>query len=463
MSGLRLILFFRTVFMHRMKHRVLFIDFNSYFASVEQQLRPELRGRPVAVVPVMTDYTCAIAASYEAKAFGVKTGTVIREAKQMCPGIVCVLARHDAYVRYHQRLREEIDKHIPILKVESIDEMSCELYGGYVEEARAVELAQRIKAAIKKNVGVCLNSSVGISSNRFLAKVASDMQKPDGITVIRPCDLPQRLAGLQLRDLPGIGRNMEARLLAKNIFTIEQLWNCAPKQARALWGSVEGERFWYALHGEELEREETTRSMVTHSHVLAPEDRPLAHAENVGRRLLLKAASRMRQMNLKATRLDLGVRIEHGARLEGGIRFPPVCDSFALLSVFAALWGDVLHSHPPRLKKVSLALHGLIPDDAPEQLSLFPEEGVGARSPQEQETHERLSRVMDSITQRYGRNALTLGLTEHDGRSFTGTKIAFTRIPEASDFEQWNDEESGSAADGSFPPTALPLHFSHKK
>jgi DNA polymerase IV len=161
---------------------VLFIDFNSYFASVEQEMQPHLRGRPVAVVPVMTDWTCAIAASYEAKAYGVKTGTNIREAKQMCPGLVCVPARHDAYVHFHHRLKAEIDQHVPILQVESIDEMSCELYGKYREEGEAVKLAARLQAAIRQNVGECLGSSIGLSTNRFLAKVASDMKKPNGIT-----------------------------------------------------------------------------------------------------------------------------------------------------------------------------------------------------------------------------------------------------------------------------------------
>ena len=78
--------------------RWLYVDFNSYFASVEQQERPELRGQPVAIVPMETDYTMAIAASPEAKAYGVKTGTGILEAKRMCPGLRCVLARHDLYV-----------------------------------------------------------------------------------------------------------------------------------------------------------------------------------------------------------------------------------------------------------------------------------------------------------------------------------------------------------------------------
>ena len=93
--------------------RWLYVDFNSYFASVEQQLRPQLRGRPVAVVPVETDSTCAIAASYEAKAFGIKTGTPIYEAKKRCPDLVCVLADHSRYVDFHQRILEEVDRHIP--------------------------------------------------------------------------------------------------------------------------------------------------------------------------------------------------------------------------------------------------------------------------------------------------------------------------------------------------------------
>src|ERR1700723_838578 len=107
--------------------RWLYVDFNSYFASVEQQMRPELRGKPIAVVPVETDSTCAIAASYEAKAFGVKTGTMIYAAKKMCPGLICVMAGHEHYVEFHERILDEIDHLIPVTAVCSIDEMACSL------------------------------------------------------------------------------------------------------------------------------------------------------------------------------------------------------------------------------------------------------------------------------------------------------------------------------------------------
>src|SRR5579871_4525772 len=95
----------------------LFLDLNSYFASVEQQDRPELRGKPVAVVPVLADTTCCIAASYEAKAFGVRTGTIVADARRLCPGIILVEGRHELYVDYHHRIVEAVETCLPVTAV----------------------------------------------------------------------------------------------------------------------------------------------------------------------------------------------------------------------------------------------------------------------------------------------------------------------------------------------------------
>ena len=111
----------------------LFLDLNAYFASVEQQVNPALRGVPVAVVPVMTDTTCCIAASYEAKAFGIKTGTLVREAKALCPSLRLVEARQDLYVDYHHRIVKTVDSCVPVESVLSIDEMICRLQGSQTE------------------------------------------------------------------------------------------------------------------------------------------------------------------------------------------------------------------------------------------------------------------------------------------------------------------------------------------
>ena len=92
----------------------LYLDFNSYFATIEQQIKPKIRNKPVVVVPTITDSTCAIAASYEAKAYGIKTGTMIYKAKKLCPNLICIKANHQNYVNYHHKLLYEINKHIPV-------------------------------------------------------------------------------------------------------------------------------------------------------------------------------------------------------------------------------------------------------------------------------------------------------------------------------------------------------------
>src|SRR5476651_2254241 len=128
--------------------RVLVIDFNSFFASVEQQEQPALRGRPIAVLPVMTDSTCCIAASYEAKRFGIKTGANAGEARKRCPGIILVEARSSIYVDYHHRLVAAVDSCVPVTEVRSIDAMICALRGPWQEQETAVRLASQIKARI---------------------------------------------------------------------------------------------------------------------------------------------------------------------------------------------------------------------------------------------------------------------------------------------------------------------------
>ncbi len=239
--------------------RWLYVDFNSYFASVEQQLRPELRGKPIAVVAVETDSTCAIAASYEAKAFGVKTGTPIYEAKRLCPGLTCVLARHERYVEFHHGLIEEIERHIPVTAVCSIDEVACRLMDNEISVERSTEIAQSIKRGIAKTIGPYMRCSIGIAPNRYLAKVGTELQKPDGLVVLRAEDLPQKLFSLKLRDLPGVGANIEHRIQMAGIADLPGLFALNPHQMRTIWGSVWGEKLWYLLRGMELPDEITAR------------------------------------------------------------------------------------------------------------------------------------------------------------------------------------------------------------
>jgi DNA polymerase-4 len=341
--------------------RWLYVDFNSYFASVEQQLRPELRGKPIAVVPVETDSTCAIAASYEAKAFGVKTGTPIYEAKRLCPGLTCVLARHELYVEFHHSLIEEIERHIPVTAVCSIDEVACRLMDNEISVERSTEIAQSIKSGIGKTIGLYMRCSIGIAPNRYLAKVGTELQKPDGLVVVRVEDLPQKLFSLELRDLPGVGANIERRIQATGVTDLPGLFALNPQQMRTIWGSVWGEKLWYLLRGMELPDETTTRRSIGHSHVMAPELRDPIKAKDVARRLTLKAASRLRRMEYYAGAMSFSARLENDTRFQAEERFYRAQDNKTILDLFDKLWTQALRrSRGVRIRKVSVTLSDLV-------------------------------------------------------------------------------------------------------
>ncbi len=415
--------------------RWLYVDLNSYFASVEQQLQPEWRGRPLIVLPVMTEYTCAIAASYEAKALGIKTNTSVRDARHLCPEIICAPARHDAYVEYHHRIIEEVERHIPVSAVLSIDEVACQLMDNECQPEEALRIAQAIKQGIRQRVGDALTCSVGIASNRYLAKVASDMQKPDGLTLLSPDDIPTRLLALPLQDFPGIGRNMARRLYAAGVFTTPQLYQLSPKQMRCIWHSVAGERLWYHLRGYRLDEPATEKRTVGHSHVLPPELRPAPEARHVARRLTAKAASRLRRFGYYCSAYSLSIRLESGHRFATERRFRRVQDTPALLAIAESAWQELmspLHPHH-RLKKVSVLLHGLVPAQ-----SLQPEllDSLHLGEQQARERAEKLSHAMDALNQKYGRDTILMGTLPAQGKSFSGTRIAFTRIPDREEFSE---------------------------
>lgn len=413
--------------------RWLYVDFNSYFASVEQQLNPDLRGKPVAVVPVETDSTCAIAASYEAKAFGVKTGTPVYQAKKMCPGLICVLAQHSRYVEFHELLLDEINHHIPVIKVCSIDEMACSLMENERAPASARAIAHSIKAGIARNVGEHLKCSIGIGPSKYLAKVAADFKKPDGLTIMMPEDVPARLLELKLRDLPGIGRNIEARINAAGVHDMQGLLKLQPKHMRAIWGSLWGEKMWYFLHGYDLPDEATNRSTIGHSHVLAPQMRAPAQAYIIARRLTMKAAARLRRMEYHAGKFSLSSRIEEGPRIGLEASCPPSQDSFIFLKLLEDLW-QVLAQETGnrRIKKVSVLIHGLTPSkDLNIQPDLF---SLPAPAAAAKKKDEKVSKAIDALNQKFGRDTVLLGMTSDQEKSDTGTKIAFTRIPDMEEF-----------------------------
>ncbi|WP_261292375.1 Y-family DNA polymerase [Sphingomonas hylomeconis] len=420
--------------------RWLFLDLNSYFASVEQQLNPALRGKPILVAPVDSDTTVAIAASIEAKRYGISTGTPVWEARRLCRDLIVTPARHEQYVIFHDAIIAEIWRHIPITKVCSIDEVACRLLDNENSHEAATALAHRIKAGIRANVGECLTSSVGIAPNRLLAKLASDMQKPDGLVVLHAETLPQRLYDLPLRDISGIGAKMERRLAQDGINDIRQYCERRPRDAGSAWGGTNGDRLWYLLHGVDLPEKATQSRSIGHSHVLSPGKRGLEPVRLTARRLALKAASRLRRKAYRSRLLVLHARFENDkSTWRASRKLSSTQDSFAVLAALDTLFPQLVAAGRARpgdfqIRMIGVTLAEIEPVGA-EQASLF-----GLLDPDDPLARETrtlsLSRAMDRINEKFGRNAVSLGPQAGGRIDRVGTKIAFGRIPDLDEFHE---------------------------
>lgn len=406
--------------------RCLYVDFNSYFASVEQHDDETLRGRPVVVAPVMADSSCCIAASHEAKARGIRTGTGIGEARALCPDVVVKPARPARYVAMHHELMALIETCAHHDEPGSIDEVPCTLIGRERERGNAEAIAGAIKQALRARYGDAIRCSIGIAPNAFLAKTAADMRKPDGLTVIEQAQLPQALHGLALTDLCGIGPSMETRLRQAGIHTVERLCAAPPRELRAIWGGIEGERYWAGLHGIALPARATRTGSIGHSHVLGPALRSAEGLRSVAFKLLAKAAMRLRDKHLLAGMLHVHVRfVGLDTRLDAAERFAPIDDTRSLLRLLDTLLAPVPgiaaphrgRRHPPL--SVSVTLTDLQPR-AGETAGLFEDPRKAA-----------LNTVLDRINARYGNNKLYFAAMqtalEHDAAPM---RIPFQHVPD---------------------------------
>lgn len=380
-------------------------------------MQPRLRGRPVAVVPMATDRTCCIAVSYEARRYGIKTGTNVGLARQRCPGLQLVEGRHENYVRIHHEIVAAVETVLPVHKICSVDEMACKLSPQHYEVGQAVKIARQVKEVIYKQVGPYLRCSVGLATNRFLAKVGSNMQKPDGLSVIAREDLPRRLYALELSDFPGIGKNMQRRLEARGIRTTRQLCALSKQHMVDVWQSVLGEQWWHWLRGEDYPEKPTTRRTVGHSHVLPPECRTDEGARAVMVRLLHKAAMRLRRLNHYAGRMEVKLKFMDGwPKWKRTLRVGRCQDTPTLLKAFEQAWQT--HPRGGRPLQAAITLLDLTPSRGTTQ-SLFAEDRRALAA----------TKAMDKLNERFGPNSVYFA-SMHEAKDSAPLRIAFTNIPD---------------------------------
>ena len=232
---------------------VMHVDLNSAFATAEQQARPMLRGRPVVVVNRRTEHTAIVTASYEAKARGVVVGMKVAQAKLLVPDLIAVESDPAKYRFVYKKLLAILNDYSPHVTMKSIDEGVIDFYGITIDRS-LVEIGHEIKRRLKDEIGCAMRCNVGISTNRFLAKTAAGLHKPDGLDEINHENLRTVLATLKLRDLTGIAYHNEARLNAVGITTPLQFLDTDPVTLeKVVFKSIVGGHWHQRLRGWEVD------------------------------------------------------------------------------------------------------------------------------------------------------------------------------------------------------------------
>jgi DNA polymerase IV len=204
-----------------LKRVIAHIDMNAFFASVEQKVNPHLKGKPIIVCGNPEGRTVVSTASYEARAYGIKTGMTIGEAKKLCPQAILVECDPAKYIYTSMKLLSIYESFTPKVEAFSVDEAFLDLTGTERLFGPPLEIAKKIKQRIKKELG--LLCSVGIASNKLLAKLASDLKKPDGLVFLNDEDVPRILEDLPISELCGIGSKMTSHLNKLGIRTCGDL------------------------------------------------------------------------------------------------------------------------------------------------------------------------------------------------------------------------------------------------
>ncbi|MCL7714968.1 DNA polymerase IV [Stenotrophomonas mori] len=225
--------------------KIIHIDMDAFYASVEQRDDPALRGKPV-VVAWRGARSVVCAASYEARRYGVRSAMPAMRAERLCPDALFVPPDFGRYKAVSAQIREIFLQYTPLVEPLSLDEAYLDVTGTTACGGIATEIARAIRARIRETTS--LSASAGIAPNKFLAKIASDWRKPDGQFVVPPSRVERFLTPLPVNRLPGVGKVMQARLAALGIATVGDLRGLPEEQLEALFGTI-GQRLYRRARG----------------------------------------------------------------------------------------------------------------------------------------------------------------------------------------------------------------------
>ena len=383
--------------------QILHVDMDAFFAAVEQRDRPELRGRPVLVGGSPTQRGVVSAASYEARPFGCRSAMPMAEALRRCPQAVVVRPRMAAYAEASRQVFAVFEQYTPLIEPLSIDEAFLDVTGSIRLNGPALEIARELRRRIRDETS--LTASVGVAPNKFLAKLASDLNKPDGLTIIEPDQTQATLDLLPVSRLWGVGVKTLARFERMGLATFADVRRLSEQELRTQFGQA-GEQFYRLVRGLDDRPVVPDRQAKSISHETTfPQD--LDHYDHLRSVLLHQAEQvswRLRKHDLFARTVFIKVRTADFATATRSRTLPTPTDRTdefrtAAAELFDAWW----HKQPARRRSIRLIGVGLsqLSATGQEQLSLFEgEQTVRSRN---------LDRTLDDIKDRFGTDAVSRG------------------------------------------------------
>lgn len=393
---------------------IMHIDLNSCFATVEQQARPQLRGKPVAIVNRRTDKTAIVTASYEAKAVGVKVGMKLRDAKILCPGLIALESDPSKYRYVYHKLLNIMRDYSAHVTMKSIDEGVIDFH----ESSRVIagrdleDIGHEIKQRLKDEIGVWMRCNVGISTNRFLAKTAAGLHKPDGLDVITSHNIREVLSGMELTGLTGIARRNERRLNSVGITTPLEFLEATPEILhKVVFKSVVGGWWYKRLRGFEVDDTDFPVRRVGRQYVLERFDLTSKEIEQRLHHLCESVGSRMRSQARAARGVYVYAKTLDRTYWHASTLSPlPFFSDQAIYTQALQLFQKV----PSNLREIGVHCYELNElEDS--QLSLFADEIARER---------QVVEAVDHLNQRFGERTVHSADTLNTG-IYVRTKIPF--------------------------------------
>ncbi len=375
---------------------ILHVDMDAFYASVEQHDDPSLRGKPL-IVGGTGGRGVVAAASYEVRRYGVHSAMPMRRALELCPGAVCVKPRMARYAEVSAQVFAVFREFTPLVEGLSLDEAYLDVTDSRLLKGEAVKIAADIKQRIRATTG--LTASVGVAANKLIAKIASDLQKPDGLTVVDPARIHDVLDPLPVKRLPGLGRKKGEQVAAAGLLTLGDLRRAGEERLRPLFGrhwaewreraaGIDDREVWPEHDDKSVSNERTFGEDLQDTSAMRAELSALAD----------KVAARLRAKGLRARCVGIKIRLHDFRTLSRQLTLAPpsaetrvIADqSLQLLDVWLAT------ARRPRIRLLGVSTSDFIEETQPD---LF--------ANAERVQNERLDATLDAIRGKFGGAALS--------------------------------------------------------